>query len=146
MPVQVRSLVLLMAAVAVAGQGCASLTQPAAGVTASRSVDYTLDGVAYRTFSAPVEHLRRATLATFKRLDIALTSDEAKDDGCREVVGVAGDRLVHVELERLTARTTRMRITAKQGWLWRDTATAGEILVQAERTLVGKPALSQRSR
>jgi hypothetical protein len=128
--------VALMLAVALVSQGCA------AG-TAGHSVNYTLDGVAYRTFSAPLDQLQRITLTTFKRMDLALKSDAVKDDGCREMVAAAGDRTVHVELEKLSARTTRMRITAKQGWLWRDRAAAGEIIAQTERSL-GDSAVSQR--
>lgn len=130
--------VALMLAVALVSQGCA------AGM-AGQSVNYTLDGVAYRTFSAPLDQMQRATLTTFKRMDLALRSDEVKDDGCREMVGAAGDRTIHVELEKLSARTTRMRIIAKQGWLWRDRTTAGEIIVLTERVL-GDSAVSQRTR
>jgi hypothetical protein len=51
-----------------------------------------------------------------------------------------------VELEKLTSRTTRMRITAKVGWFLRDRATAGEFIVQTERALDDLPALTQKSR
>jgi len=46
--------------------------------------------------------------------------------------------------DRLTARTTRMRITAKQGWMLRDRATAGEFIVLSERALDDRPAVTQR--
>ena len=88
----------------------------------------------------------RYLFPTFKRMDLALKSDEVKEDGCRELVAASGERTVHVELEKLSARTTRMRITAKQGWLWRDRAAAGELLVQTERTLSGMPAVTQRAK
>jgi Protein of unknown function (DUF3568) len=140
----------LIVAVALAGQGCAAtgfpLTVNGTGGAPAQSVNFTLDGIAYRTFSAPLEHLRRATLTTFKRMAITVKSDEVKDDGCRALVATAGDRVVHVELEQITARTTRMRITAKHTWAWRDRATAGEIIVQTERTLGGMPAVSQRTK
>lgn len=139
-----------MLAVALGSQGCAALGLPpmltGAGVAAGPSVNYTLDGIAYRTFSAPVDQMQRATLTTFKRMDIAVSSNEMKDDGCREIVGAAGDRMIYVELEKLTARTTRMRITAKHGWVWRDRATAGEIIAQTERTLDDMPAVTQRAK
>ena len=136
--------IALMLAIALAGQGCAGLMD--APGPAGPSVNFTVDGIAYRTFSAPFEQMQRATLTTFKRMNLALKSDEIKDDGCRELVAAAGDRTIHVELEKLTARTTRMRITAKQGWLWRDRASAGDVIVQTERTLNDTPAVSQRTR
>lgn len=142
--------VALMAAVALGSQGCAGVDVPMlltdAGVAAGQGVNYTLDGIAYRTFSAPVDQMRRATLTTFKRMDIDVQSEDAMEDGCRELVGVAGDRIIYVELEKLTTRTTRMRITAKYGWVWRDRATASEIIVQTERTLDDTPALTQRTK
>jgi hypothetical protein len=142
--------IALMVAVALAGQGCAAmgfpLTVNGTGKAPAQSVNFTLDGIAYRTFSAPVEHLRRATLTTFKRMEITLKSDEMKEDGCRAMVAAAGNRLVYVELEQITERTTRMRITAKHAWAWRDRATAGEIIVQTERTLDGMPAQSRRAK
>ena len=133
----------LMLAVAVASQGCAEV-----GVSGSTlaSVNYTLDGVAYRTFNVPVDQVRRATLSTLKRFELELKSDEVSADGCRELIAANGDRMVHVELDSLTARTTRMRITAKHGWMFRDRAAAGELIVQTERALDDKPAVSQRAK
>ena len=142
--------VALMAVVTLGSQGCTAVRVPLlltdAGGAAGHGVNYTLDGIAYRTFSAPVDQMRRAMLTTFKRMDIAVQSEDAKEDGCRELVAVAGDRTIYVELEKLTTRTTRMRITAKQGWMWRDRAAAGEIIVQTERTLDDMPALTQRTK
>jgi hypothetical protein len=39
-----------------------------------------------------------------------------------------------------------MRITAKQGWLWRDRAAAGDLIARTERTLTSTPAVSERSK
>src|SRR5436853_37706 len=77
------------------------LTVNGTGKAPAQSVNFTLDGIAYRTFSAPVEHLRRATLTTFKRMEITLKSDKIKEDGCRAMVAAAGDRMVYVELEQI---------------------------------------------
>lgn len=137
---RLRGIALLLV-VALASPGCMT----GAGA-AGTSVNYALDGIAYRTFSAPADQLQRATLTTLKRMDIAISSNELKEDGCREIVGAAGDRTIYVELEKLTARTTRMRITAKYGWLLRDRATAGEIIAQTERTLDDMPTVTQRTR
>ncbi len=136
----------LLAVVALGGQGCAAvgltLLATGGGVAAGQGVNYSLDGIAYRTFNAPVEQMRRATLVTLRRMDMTLKSDEAKDEN-RELIAVAGKWTIYVELEKLTARTTRMRITAKDGWFWRDRSTAGEIIAQAERTLDDMPAVSR---
>ena len=132
----------LMLALAVSVQGCAEV-----GVSPpAQSVNFTLDGVAYRTFSAPVDDMRRAALSTFKRMDLELKSDEATEDGCRELIAANSGRTLYVELDKLTARTTRMRITAKHGWMLRDRAAAGEFIVLTERALEDKPAVTQRAK
>jgi len=82
---------------------------------------------------------------TFKRMNIALKSDDIKADG-RELVAASSDRTIYVDLEQVTARTTRMRITAKQGWFWRDRTTAGEIIARTERTLANMPAVTERNK
>ena len=126
----------LLVGLALVGQGCASVAPPT-------GINYTLDGIAFRTFSTPVDQMRRATLTTFKRMEMDVKSDDSNEEGGRELVALAGDRTIHVELEKLTARTTRMRITAKNGWLWRDRSTAGEIIVQTERALEEMPAVTR---
>lgn len=144
----VSGVVLSLLAV-LALQGCAAvgltLFGTGAGVAAGTGTSYTLDGIAYRTFTAPIDDLRRATLATMKRMDIAVKTDEVTPEG-RSVVAQAADRTVYIELERLTSRTTRMRVTAKQGWFFRDRATSGEIIAQTEQSLDELPALSQKSK
>ena len=126
-------------------QGCATAGIPrGASAPAGQEMDYTL-GVAHRTFNVSLDQMRRATLVTFKRMNIALKSDGARADG-RELVAASSDRTIYVELEQVTARTTRMRITAKQGWFWRDRTTAGEIIARTERTLANMPAVTERNK
>ena len=141
--------VALAMVVLLGSQGCAAvgltLFGVGAGVSAGTGTQYTLDSIAYRTFTASAEEMRRATLATFKRMDIAVQSDDGTADG-RHIVGQASDRTIDIELESLTSRTTRMRVTAKQGWFWRDRATAGEVIAQTERSLDDLPAVSQKTR
>jgi len=141
--------VALAMVVLLGSQGCAAvgltLFGVGAGVSAGTGTQYTLDSIAYRTFTASAEEMRRATLATFKRMDIAVQSDDGTADG-RHIVGQAADRTIDIELESLTSRTTRMRVTAKQGWFWRDRATAGEVIAQTERSLDDLPAVSQKTR
>ncbi|MBI4638485.1 MAG: hypothetical protein HY727_19265 [Candidatus Rokubacteria bacterium] len=56
-------------------------------------------------------------------------------------MALAADRTIEIELDRLTAQTSRMRVNAKQGWFFKDRATAGEIIVQTERTLEEAPKI-----
>ena len=83
--------------------------------------------------------MRTATLAALRRMAVSVTTDDAVEDG-RKIVGQAGDRTIDVEIEGLTARTTRMRVTARYSWIFRDRSTAGEIITQTEHALDDLPA------
>jgi hypothetical protein len=130
-------------------QGCAgaglTLLGVGAGTAAGSSTAYTLDGIAYRTFTAPIEDVRRATSTSLRRMDMQVKTDRPTDSGC-SIVALASERTVTIELEKLTARTTRVRVTAKHGAIFRDRSTAGEIIAQTERSLDELPAVSHRAR
>jgi Protein of unknown function (DUF3568) len=130
-------------------QGCAgaglTLLGVGAGTAAGTGTAYTLDGIAYRTFTASLEDVRRATARSLRRMDMPVKTDRATDSG-RTMVALANDRTVTVDLEKLSARTTRMRVSARQGTIFRDRSTAGEIIAQTERSLDELPAVSHRTR
>ncbi len=119
-------------------QGCAAagltLFGVGAGVSTGTGVSYTLDSIAYKTFTAPVEDLQGATMKTLKRMDMTVKENKPGESG-RRIVAMASDRTIEIELDRLTAKTSRMQVVAKQGWLLRDRATAMEIIIQTEQTL-----------
>ncbi len=126
----------------VGAPGCAAvgltLFGVGAGVSAGTGVSYSLDSIAYKTFTAPEERLRAAMLKTMKRMDIEVKENQATESG-RKIVAVAADRTIEIELERLTSQTTRMRVNAKQGTFFKDRATATEIIIQTERALDEEP-------
>lgn len=141
--------VLAIAALSV-GQGCAAvgltLFGAGAGTAAGAGVSYTMDSIAYKTFTTPVDTLQDATLATLDRMDMEVQDIEIREDQSnelgRKIVALAGDRTIEIELDRLTAKTTRMRVNAKRGAFLKDRATATEIIAQTERTL-GREAPSE---
>jgi hypothetical protein len=47
----------------------------------------------------------------------------------------ANDRDISVEVEALTPRTTRLRVVASEGMIFKDSATATEIIVQTSQAL-----------
>jgi Protein of unknown function (DUF3568) len=128
-------------------QGCAAvgltLFGAGAGVTAGTGVSYSLDSIAYKTFTASLQGLHGATRQTLRQMDIAVQEDQPTASG-RTLVAAAGDRTIEIALDRLTARTSRMRVNAKQGWFFKDRAT--EIIVQTARTLEDEPVLSKKAK
>ena len=149
MPSHGLKVLALSGGILLATQGCAAVGLSAfgagAGVAGGTGTSYTLDSVAYRTFTMSSDDMRRATLSALKRMDIKVQTDEAAPDG-RHFVAQAGDRAVDIELERLTARTTRMRVSVKHGWIFRDRATAGEIIAQTEHSVDLLPTVTQKGK
>ena len=130
-------------------QGCAgvglALFGVGAGISGGTGVSYTLDSIAYKTFAASETELRSATLQTFKRMAIDVTETQKTETGT-DITATAGDRTVEVEIDRITPKTSRMRVVVKKGWLLRDRATAGEIIVQTADTLDNKSAIAKSGR
>jgi hypothetical protein len=127
-------------------QGCALAGLPLLGLEqavngGTEVVSYTSDSVAYKTFTASETEVRAATLQAFKRMAIDVTGTERKEK-VTEIIAVAGDRKVDVEIDRITPKTSRLRVVVKKGWFLRDRATAGEIVTQTADTLGSKPAIA----
>lgn len=114
--------------------GCEAMAITAFGVGAATGVAQTLNGGAYRTFTAPVGEVKQATLATLKRMDIRVVS--SKRAGNEEVIlARAADREIEISLEVLSPNSTRMRSVTKQGLLY-DGATSLEIVLQTEKRMI----------
>lgn len=114
--------------------GCAGAALTAGGIAGSTGVNHTLNGIVYKTFTAPVKELRVATLNTFKKMQIKVTGDKKADYGWR-IDGAAFERTIGIELERLTPNATRMRVTTDEGVIFKDSATSTEIIIQTAQQL-----------
>ena len=105
-----------------------------AGVTAGTSVAYTLDGIAYRTFTASLPQVENATRTALDRMGIKVDSTAKIEQG-KAIRATSNDREIEIELEMVSAKTTRIRTVAKQGIFFKDRATATEIIIQTEKVL-----------
>lgn len=115
---------------ALAGAGCASLALTAAGIGGSVAAGHQMGGIAFRTFTAPLPRVRSAVLAALKKMAINPDKTEKIDLG-EHIMGKTGDRSIDIELEAVTANTTRMRaVVRREGGLVVDAATAMEIINQ----------------
>lgn len=114
--------------------GCMPLGLTALGVGGSTAVSHTLNGITYRTFTAPSSKVKRAVLVALERMDIKIAST-TRQDKIEILNAAASGRSIQVQLEPLTSNTTRMRVTATTGGLIYDSATATEIILQTERVM-----------
>jgi hypothetical protein len=114
--------------IALGTQGCAAaglaLVGVGAGVSSGTGVSYTLDSIAYKTFTASERELRTATLRSLKRMAMDVKDTQTI------TAGIAEDRTVDIELDRITANASRMRVNVKKEWILRDRATATEIILR----------------
>ncbi len=114
--------------------GCETLALSAIGASASAGLSYTMNGAAYRTFTAPETKVRAAAFTALKRMASPIEYTEKTDEG--ELIKAAmPQRTIEVHIEPLSANATRVRAVAKRGVFMHDTATATEIITQTERAL-----------
>ena len=130
---------LLVALILVHLNGCAAplaltLLGVGAGVTTGTAVSYTLDGIAYRTFTAPLPQVERATLTALNDMGMAIEGTEKTDEG-KAIKAKGLERQIEIELQAISSKTTRIRTVAKDGIFFKDRATATEIILQTERIL-----------
>jgi hypothetical protein len=127
---------VILIPLAFALSGCEAVALTALGVGASTGVSQTMNGITYRTFTLPVPRVRVASLSALKRMGIKVESTGKMEGGSGEVIKAkAADREIEIQLEAISANTTRMRTTVKSDGLLYDSATATEIIVQTERVL-----------
>src|SRR5262245_19773066 len=109
--------------------GCAAvgltLFGVGAGVATGTSVSYTLDGFAYRTFTASLPQVESATRTALHRMGIKIGATAKTEQG-KAIAARANDREIEIELEIVSSNTTRIRTVAKQGVFFKDRATATE--------------------
>jgi hypothetical protein len=131
------TLFLAMAALPCLG-GCALATQPLAvalaGAGTSTVIGHSMDGAAFRTFTATLEEVKTASLDTLSLMGIRIDSFETVERG-ELITGSAIRRTIEIELEPISSNATRMRVVTKNDGVFRDGATATEIVLQTEKKL-----------
>jgi hypothetical protein len=107
-----------------------ALFSASTGVAMGTSVDYTLNGIAYKTFVSPLPTVRQATLNGLNRMGIKIIQEKKSDTGWT-IAATAEGREIDIDLERLTGRTTRMRVVATNNVIFKDRATEAAIIDEA---------------
>src|ERR1044071_3997704 len=69
-----------------------------AGVTTGTSVAYTLDGIAYKTFTAPLPQVESATRTALDRMGIKIEATSKIEQG-KAIKAQTNDREIEIELE-----------------------------------------------
>ena len=114
--------------------GCEPLAISMLGVGAGAALRHTVDGVTYRTFTAPVPAVRQASLAALERMGMEAGAVQNFEGG-ELIYATSSNRTIEIEVEPISAKATRLRIAAKNSSWFYDSATAAEIIAQTERQL-----------
>jgi len=122
---------LLAACAAPAG---VAMFSAGSGVAMGTGVDYTLNGIAYKTFVTPLPTVRQATLNSLNRMGMKVVQDKKTDSGWT-ITATAMDRSIDIDLEHVTSQTTRMRVVANDGMIFKDRATEAAIIDQTADAL-----------
>lgn len=156
MSITLRRRLLLPAftlASALALQGCAgglglTLLGVGAGTGASTGVNHTLGGITYKTFTAPPEEVHVAARNAMTNMGIAIEKDQMGEGDAaktRQITGKTSDREIDIEIEEITAKTSRLRVVASEDMLFKDSATATEIIMQTAQSLDDLQAAKART-
>jgi hypothetical protein len=127
-------------ALGVTGGAVAAVALGATGDVVRAGTEYRLGGVAYRTFTRPMDSLYEVTRGTLSRMAFTLEREEETPEG-REIVARGIERTVEIRLQPISPGVTRLRLVVKQGFFRRDRATASEILTQIDLGLRAAPEL-----
>ena len=130
-----RSLVAALVAAVLFLQGCDPVSLTLFGVGTSAGVSYALNGMVYKTFTAPLNQVQSATLDALKRMGIQV-ADIERNDNKRVIRAETADRQFVITLESISARSTRIKSITKQGPVLKDRATATEVIIQTEQSLM----------
>jgi len=114
--------------------GCQPLALSVLGAAGGEALRYSYSGATYRTFTASAAEVKHASLEALERMGIAFESFDRFDYG-ELIYARAENRAIQIEIEPISPRATRMRIAAKNGGFFYDSATASEIVAQTERSL-----------
>ena len=114
--------------------GCQPLAISVLGAGAGTALRYGWDGVTNRTFTSSAADVKQASLAALERMGIAFESFDVYEHG-ELIYARAQNRVIEIEIEPISERATRVRIAAKNGSFFYDSATSAEIVAQTERLL-----------
>lgn len=128
--------VALICTAAIYLTACAAAATTAAGIGGSQALSHTINGITYRTFTATAPEVKVAAINALWRMKIKVVSDGKPDkNNLRTITAKANGRNIEVQIEPISDNATRMRVVAKSGGLFYDSATADEIIQQTKRQL-----------
>jgi len=137
-----RALTVLVLVGLLATQGCAVVAVGAV-VAAAAGVTYTILGTAEKTFNEEYDAVVTALEKALANLDIKTGDTKRTEEGNKvvktEIEAFARDLTIRISIERITDKATRVVVDASKKYIFKDAATASEILTQTTNNLPKRP-------
>ena len=106
------------------------------GSGASMASDYILKSAASKTISHGFDRTKKALLIALRKMEIFVDEAVEIEDG-EEIVAKAEDLDIKIELKQITPKVTRITVVAGKSIIYRDKATAQEIVYQTNKVADG---------
>jgi hypothetical protein len=124
--------------------GCAEVIVPGAFTGASEAYHYTTSNVVKKTLMGDAGQVKAATRAALKKMDVHF--DSTKTGGNETEIQASTTELdITITIKPVTAATTKVKVDAVEDRVFKDKATAAQILSQIEAELNRKPAAGSAS-
>lgn len=108
--------------------GCASF-DGAAPQTGDPAISHSITGIASRTFDAPMARIKPVVIATLVGMGMRIAALEVKS-GREFIRAKRSVDDVEIELEPVSAMSTRLRVAVRDGGGLYDSRTADKILIE----------------
>jgi len=132
-PIAVVCLAVFLSVSALLFTGC-QVVAPIALTTSPMGVAYYYMNVSEKTCVYDLDTMNRASMVTLKRMGFKLGEQSRDEDGDRKIKANTEELNVTVKLKKVTAKCTKIKVTARKNVVIRDKATAAEIILQTEKT------------
>ena len=119
--------------------GCAEVLVPGAFTGASEAYHYTTSNVVKKTLMGDAGQVKAATKSALKKMDVHFNSMKTKGNAT-EIDASTTELDITITIEPVTAATTKVKVDAVEDRVFKDKATAAQILSQIEGELNRKPS------
>ncbi len=113
--------------------GCANVATVMVG-GASNGVAYTISNIAYKTIVSPIDQVELANRLALIKMGIKQVEKKETGNGV-EIFAETSELKIHIDLEKITAKTTKIGVDAAKSVVVKDKATAAAIIEQTEAML-----------
>ena len=118
--------------------GCAEVVIPGAFTGAGEVYDYTTSNVVKKTFMGDIAQVKAATRSALSKMDVRFHSVKTEDSET-QIEASTPQLDIRITIEPVTSATTRVTVNAVEDHIFKDRATAAQILSQIDVELNRKP-------